>query len=62
MENFKNIITRVAKVASSYIPGVGPVVAEIIDYGSNLFEQEKMKKFMNSVEYLLQRHESELKK
>lgn len=62
MREFKDIITRVAKVASSYISGVGPVVAEIIDYGSNLFEQEKIKNFMNSVENLLQRHESELEK
>lgn len=62
MGKAKDIITRVAKVASSYIPGVGPIVAEIIDYGSNSFEQEKMQNFMNSVENALQKHENELEK
>lgn len=62
MGKVKDIITRVAKVASSYIPAVGPVVSEIIDYGSNIFEQEKMKQFMNSVENSLQKHEEQLTK
>lgn len=60
MGKVKDIITRVAKVASNYIPGIGPVVAEIIDYGSNSFEQEKMQKFMNLVENSLQKYEEQI--
>lgn len=60
MGKVKDIITRVAKVAASYIPGVGPVVAEVIDYGSNAFEQNKLQKFMESVEVKLEQHSEQI--
>ena len=62
MGKVKDIITRVAKVAASYIPGVGPVVSEVIDYGSNAFEQNKLQKFMESVEVKLEKHSEQIEK
>lgn len=62
MGKVKDIITRVAKVAASYIPGVGPVVSEIIDFGSNAFEQNKLQKFMESVEVKLEKHSEQIEK
>lgn len=50
MGKVSDICKRVAKTAASYIPGVGPIVSEVIDYGFSKFENKKLEAFMQKVE------------
>ena len=55
-----DVCKRVSKTAVSYIPGAGPVLSELIDYGVSQFENKKLEEFMKDVENRLSKIEEKV--
>lgn len=62
MGKVKDICVRAVKTAVGYIPGVGPLLSEVIDYGSSQFENKKLEEFMIEVEGRLNTLEENVEK